>query len=142
MLTLATPPASAADQSIALTLSTPDEHCGWSRSSSTVRLTFQCDGNLVLYRISDGHAMWASGTYGKGSLTPDLLNFSHDGYMKLFAHPWYGSSLECIWGNSSAADGRLKVQDDGNVVIYTSGGTPIWHTNTYGNRQGDVRDCA
>jgi len=26
------------------------------------RLAMQADGNLVLYRVDDGHALWASGT--------------------------------------------------------------------------------
>ncbi|AUG81228.1 Putative Mannose-specific lectin [Kitasatospora sp. MMS16-BH015] len=135
------PSASAATQSIPLLLSTPDEKCGWSTSSSTVRLSFQCDGNLVLYRISDNHAMWATGTYQGNGWTPDLLSFSHEGYIKLFSHPWYGHQLECIWGDSSAAEGRVAVQDDGNLVIYTPSGTPIWDSGTYNNLQGTVHEC-
>ena len=29
--------------------------------------------------------------------------------------------------------GYVAMQDDGNFVIYDASGTPIWHTNTWGN---------
>ncbi|XP_010920490.1 mannose-specific lectin-like [Elaeis guineensis] len=55
----------------------------------------QTDCNLVLY--DSGRAVWASGTYGKGS--------------------------NCF----------LRMQSDGNLVVYGNGNTPLWASNTGGN---------
>ncbi|MDH6135284.1 hypothetical protein P3T37_004694 [Kitasatospora sp. MAA4] len=130
--------ASAADSSIALSSSTPNYSCGTQTTwwSNSVHLTFQCDGNLVLYRNSDGHAMWASGTYR--SPTPNTLDFSHLGWIELDSAT-YGCKIGS-WPNQ-APEGRAVVQDDGNFVIYNTSGVATWSSGTYNNQQGKVDEC-
>ncbi|KAG1339303.1 Mannose-specific lectin [Cocos nucifera] len=59
-------------------------------------LTMQTDCNLVLH--DSGRAIWASGTYDKGS--------------------------NCF----------LRMQSDGNLVVYGNGNNPLWASNTGGNQ--------
>ncbi|MFI9326526.1 hypothetical protein ACIGZJ_03155 [Kitasatospora sp. NPDC052868] len=123
------PSASAADQSKALVLSTPDWYPNdyVSMSSNWVHLKFQSDGNLVLYRNWDGAVLWASGTSGWG-LT--RLSWSATGYIKLYK----GNALACTIGDVAAPGGRVAVQDDGNLVIYKSNGAAVWDTGTWNNQ--------
>ena len=90
-------------------------------------LTFQGDGNLVLYKIYPTHprrALWATSTHGR---TVDVCIMQADGNLVLYdpdAHPLWASNT---YGNPGS---RLVVQDDGNVVIYRANNTPAWATNT------------
>ncbi|WP_329583974.1 hypothetical protein OG500_27105 [Kitasatospora sp. NBC_01250] len=119
---------------IPLTTATPNSRCGAEWIAYQTYLKFQCDGNLVLYRTSDNHAMWASGTYY--GYIPNLLDFAHQGYISL----WSGSDEVAEIGNISnpAPNGVVAVQDDGNMVIYNTAGQPVWQTGTYNNQQGSV----
>ncbi|WP_035844666.1 hypothetical protein [Kitasatospora azatica] len=123
---------------------TPDWTCGTSLTSNTVHLVFQCDGNLVLYRNSDGHAMWAAGS-DDGSTGfanhIDRVNFHSDGTI----HLWHLGTFpkdECTINAGAAAPfGHMSVQDDGNLVVYTDGGHAVWSSNTYNNMQGILHAC-
>lgn len=131
LLVGSSPAAMASSQSIAFGTGGRID-CNWSMTSSSVHLVFQCDGNLVLYRNSDGHAMWASGTTGFGH--PNVLIFHEDGFINLSE----GIADKCQIGTGGAT---AVVQDDGNFVFYGPGGNATWDTGTWGNRQGTVHGC-
>lgn len=97
---------------------------GQSRSSADGRfsLTYQADGNLVLYLF--GTPVWSSNTFG----SPGQAAMQTDGNFVI-----NNSSFTPIWHtNTSGHPGAfLAVQSDGNVVIYTSGiNTALWASNT------------
>lgn len=88
------------------------------------RFTYQTDGNLVLYRTSNGQPLWSSTTFGT---PPGACIMQPDGNLVVYdAHgaPIWSSVTWGQWGS------RLIVQNDGNVVIYAPDGRPLWHTNT------------
>jgi hypothetical protein len=87
-------------------------------------LNAQTDGNLVLYRRSNGQALWHTGTYGKNV---KQTIFQNDGNLVI-----YNTSNSPVWASNTERRGatKLTVQDDGNVVIYTPQGQAVWHTNT------------
>jgi pimeloyl-ACP methyl ester carboxylesterase len=100
-------------------------YAGQKRTSGDGRfeLAFQGDGNLVLYRLTDGVALWASGTYapdGEAAMQTDgnLVVYDASGV------PRWSS------GTSNYPGATLFVQNDGNVVIYDYYGYPIWATGT------------
>lgn len=90
-----------------------------------IRLVMQGDGNLVVYLINDGQysPLWASGTTGYRAPFKAVLQV--DGNLKLL-----GDDGGDRWSSGSRGLGAsLKVQDDGNVVMYSEGKV-IWATNT------------
>lgn len=90
------------------------------------KLTFQGDGNLVLY--SGGKAKWASNTNGE---SPQCAIMQSDGNFVV-----YNSSMQAKWTSNTRADAnlgsRLIIQNDGNLVIYNTSDQPIWASNTVG----------
>jgi hypothetical protein len=94
--------------------------------SGQYHLTFQADGNLVLYDA--GIAVWHTDTWDRpNKLRPICARMQEDGNLVL-----YTCSNQAAW--SSGSDGRggayLAIQDDRNVVIYTQGGDAVWATDT------------
>jgi hypothetical protein len=93
---------------------------GQSRTSSNgqFELSYQGDGNLVLYRLSDGYPLWATNTF-----TPGVVEMQHDGNLVI-----YSSGGSAIWwtGTVGYPGARLAVQSDSNLVIYDYYGFPIW----------------
>ena len=89
------------------------------------RLTYQTDGNLVLYRWDDV-PLWASGTWGTN---PGQAVMQSDGNLVV-----YQSSGRPIWASGTAgfAGAYVSVQNDGNLVIYGSSGAPLWASGTSG----------
>ena len=88
----------------------------------------QTDGNVVLYFGQDSNdrpdeppaasdARWATHT-GPGQFTPSGLIMQTDGNLVL-----YDTSNQARWasGTSNNPGAYLKMQDDGNVVIYRAG---------------------
>lgn len=90
---------------------------------STYKLIMQGDGNLVLYRKSDGKALWATGTNGKGAMRAIMQS---DGNLVL-----YTSANAAVWASNTVGNpgSFLQLQTDGNLVIY-KGTTPLWDTQT------------
>jgi len=85
----------------------------------------QQDGNLVLWSPG-GRQQWSSGSGGHTGV--EGLLQQDDGNLVI-----YGNGV--IWATNKLASGsfQLKVQNDGNVVIYNaSNGKAIWATNTAG----------
>jgi pimeloyl-ACP methyl ester carboxylesterase len=89
-------------------------------------LTYQEDGNLVLYR-HDAVPLWQSHTdgYSAGRAIMQL-----DGNLVV-----YDAYDTPIWASDTAGFGgaSLTVQNDGNVVIYSAPGAAVWSTGTSGS---------
>jgi hypothetical protein len=101
----------------------------WAESSS-VWLVQQNDGNVVLYRKSDGTALWSTGTNGHPGAATDV---SSTGNVEVVQN---GSQL---WKNpmsQTSPNAYLKVQDDANVVLYRQNtsdpANALWSTGTWG----------
>jgi pimeloyl-ACP methyl ester carboxylesterase len=98
---------------------------GASRTSSDGRfyLTYQSDGNLVLYATWDWHPMWSSGTFS----SPGNAAMQGDGNFVV-----YSGDGTPLWnsGTPGHSGANLAVQNDGNVVVYGPDGTPLWATWT------------
>ncbi len=111
------------------------------------RLSFQSDGNLVIYDALD-RPVWAANTAGRG-----VNAFQLDGCaIALRAGSethWSRGGATCPTGtltNTPAwslptsgnltilrtPESRLDWQADGNLVLYTAGGAPVWASNTNG----------
>jgi len=118
------------------TLQQADWRCNSIIRSATVKLVFQCDGNLVLYLLSNNTPLWATGTYGSGVTD---LDWSQSGYLKLLNSS--GGTVCTVGALSPAPGGIAQVQNDGNFVFYDTSGNPTWYTATYGPRQGNVDYC-
>lgn len=88
------------------------------------QLTFQGDGNLVLYclRPRGWVPRWASGTWGQ---TVTTCVMQTDGNVVL-----YNDSVP-VWSTDTWTfpGAHLAVQDDENVVVY-QGVTPVWASHT------------
>ena len=124
------------------------------------RFVFQQDGNLVLYQNGVSRALWDANTTAKftnytapgGGPTITyvthgcLTQFQPDGNLVVYGitEPYSNSYQPCrdpnvapenmtvMWrsktnGNNNAT---LRVQDDGNTVIYNAGGRAVWSTRT------------
>lgn len=103
-------------------------------ANGAAKLVHQSDGNLVLYRISDGTALWSTNTAGQPSTHAVQ---QEDGNFVL-----YNGSVP-LWnaGTFGQKGAWLKLQDDCSLVIHTTGG-PIWSTNTLCNPPQDPPpDC-
>lgn len=95
-----------------------------SSANGKYNFTFQADGNLVLYKTSNGKALWSSRTDNKPSAACIMQK---DGNLVI-----YNTNANPIWASNTDGNvgSRLSVQDDGNVVIYRSDETQVWATNT------------
>ncbi|WP_190194138.1 DUF6924 domain-containing protein [Streptomyces minutiscleroticus] len=74
----------------------------------------QHDGNVVVYRNADHCAVWATGTDFQPSVYGSEALEHHD--------------LDRAFGRP----GRLVLQEDGNLVVYSSTGQPLWASGTTG----------
>ena len=85
------------------------------------RLTYQSDGNLVLY--SGSSPLWASNTSGTTAGTTEMQG---DGNLVV-----YDGFHNAVWSSQTYgySGAFLVVQSDGNLVIYNSV-YAIWATNT------------
>jgi hypothetical protein len=86
------------------------------------RLFLQSDGNLVLRRISDSKALWASGTNGK-SVTRFV--FQSDGNLTLKT-----AAGTVVWNSNTAGSGatKLVLNTNGSLVLYRNS-TVVWSVN-------------
>ena len=83
------------------------------------RLTFQTDGNLVIYR-GDGVPVWWTGTVG---ISPSAARMQVDGNFVVYDSagraPWHTYTF----GNPGA---YLSMQNNGAFVIYAASGARLW----------------
>lgn len=95
---------------------------------------FQPDGNLVVYRISDAVAIWASNTSIKGTTNyVPAANFQ-TGTGQITGSNTNASKLmsgQSIY--SSNGWYRLTMQGDGNLVVTNKANIVTWATNTAGS---------
>lgn len=111
------------------------------------RLSLQADGNLVIYDSSN-QALWASGTNNQGVTILDLDGCAF-ALKSQTATRYYRGAPTCPtdtltnmphWSISASGtqtllrtpDARLVWQADGNLVLYTATGAPVWASNTNG----------
>lgn len=98
---------------------------GQSLHSNNGRFEFilQRDGNLVLYRTSNGFPLWASGTNGRDVR---VCAMQTDGNLVI-----YSNGGRALWssGTHRHPGSFLAVQDDANVVIYKPHHA-VWATGT------------
>jgi hypothetical protein len=92
---------------------------GRTSSNGEYTLYYQGDGNLVLYRNSNGAPLWWSGTTGPAGEAA----MQGDGNLVV-----YNSAGQPQWwsGTVGYSGAWLAVQSDGNLVIYDAYGYPIW----------------
>ena len=118
-------------------------HTYRSAGGSGTVLDMQADGNLVLH-AADGSVLWHAGTYGNPGAG---LRVQNDGNVVLYrtngSAAWYtgwdrtslfpGDALS-TGQQVTSADGRysLVLQPDGNAVVYTASGRPLFFTGSYG----------
>jgi hypothetical protein len=83
----------------------------------------QSDGNLVLYRLANHHALWATGTNGQ-----DVKRAIMQGDGNLVLYTFDGQP---VWASNTAGKigSFLVMQNDGNVVIYQPN-VPVWASET------------
>jgi hypothetical protein len=88
-------------------------------------LTYQTDGNLVLYGPG-GVPRWSTQTFS----IPGYTEMQNDGNFVV-----YVSSGIPLWASNSSGslNSRLVVQNDGNVVIFTSRNVVAWSSGTGGS---------
>ncbi len=89
-------------------------------ASRRFRLTYQVDGNLVLYDDRDGVALWATHT---GGTSGGQALLQTDGNFVVYDRDGAVLWMSQTGGNPNA---YLVVQDDGNLVIYSADDQPIW----------------
>ena len=87
------------------------------------QLILQSDGNLVIYRLSNHHALWSSKTNGQDAMRAIMQS---DGNFVL-----YGFHSNALWasGTNGKAGAFLDMQSDGNLVIYIPN-VPAWSSGT------------
>lgn len=100
---------------------------GQSRLSTDgrFRLVYQFDGNLVLYRVANGSALWSSNTGGSSAGQTAMQG---DG--NLVVYDQGGVARWASYTGTSAT--RLVVQNDGNLVIRDAADHPLWDSKTGG----------
>jgi hypothetical protein len=93
-------------------------------SDGRFKLVMQIDGNLVLYKLESGQALWATGTDGQDV---EFCIMQSDGNLVLYLE----GSGRPVWASNTAGnpDSFLVVQNDGNLVVYKPN-CPIWATGT------------
>jgi len=91
-----------------------------------ITLLMQRDGNLVLY-CAGGTPVWHSNTWYWETESRSLV-IKNTGDMKVVDKNQIERWSSNTEGNTEGV--TLVAQDDNNLVLYTRGGVPIWHTNT------------
>jgi surface antigen len=94
------------------------------------QLWMQGDGNLVEYR--NGKALWDPTNPGTAGHPGAYAVLQGDGNFVVYPPGWYAWS-STTQGNSGD---HLNLQDDGNLVIYSASGSPLWATMTGDAPQG------
>lgn len=89
--------------------------------SGVYTLIFQGDGNLVLYKSGQTKAVWASGSTlcSPTPYSPLYTRFQPDGNLVVYSSIANTPTAQWDTNTQNHPDAVLKVQDDGNVVIYT-----------------------
>jgi len=81
-------------------------------------LTFQNDGNLVIYNKRNNAAIWDSKTTNSGQKA--LMQY--DGNLVIYN----ANNIAVFSTNTKNRGNILMMQDDGNLVIYNKSKSPVW----------------
>jgi hypothetical protein len=96
-------------------------------SNEIAKLTFESNGNLVLYTMNGANLKpaWSSNTAGRGGAR--VVFQGSDGNLVI-----YTNDNKPIWASNTAGQSvtRLTLQRDGNLVIYDGANRPKWASNT------------
>ncbi|EFJ37163.1 hypothetical protein SELMODRAFT_403316 [Selaginella moellendorffii] len=87
----------------------------------------QGDGNMCLYpsaKPDSAHCLWASGSWHKGF---DCLVTPNG---QLVVRSKFGEAVYTSPGHFPEDIYKLVVENDGDMVLYSSKDVPVWHTNT------------
>lgn len=86
-------------------------------------LTFQADGNLVLYS-NDRRILWSPNTYNKGCR---FAKMQQDGNFVI-----YDNYANAKWASNTAGNpgAYLELQDGGNLCLFRADGHLLWSTKT------------
>ncbi|WP_042366431.1 hypothetical protein [Streptacidiphilus neutrinimicus] len=102
--------------------------------SPTITLKMQTDGNLVLYCVADGSAVWATGTnlsWSQQSSNYRKVQFQRNGNMTIWNFNESTGSQTPAWNTNTPNAYEAIVQVDGNFVIYDGSGNALWSSGTY-----------
>jgi hypothetical protein len=94
----------------------------------------QGDCNFVIYRsrhFVPRNALWSSGTSRNNCRNPILVN-QNDGNVVIY-NRGVANANNAIWStgtNSGSQCYSFVMQDDGNLVLYTSDFRPVWSSGT------------
>lgn len=100
---------------------------GTSLTSSSVRLTMQADGNLVLTALASGKTLWSSATSGNPGA---YAQFGTDGNLAV-----YTASGTSKWstGLTATTGATLQIRNDSTLAVVASdGSTALWKQGTAG----------
>lgn len=101
---------------------------GTSLTSSTVRLTMQADGNLVLTGLATGKQIWASGTVGNPGA---YAKFAADGNLAVYTP---AGVSKWTTGLTATAGATFRVRADSTVaVVAADDSTVLWKQGTAGS---------
>ncbi|WP_344466960.1 hypothetical protein [Kitasatospora kazusensis] len=115
-------------------------HPGDTAYAAHTRLVMQTDGNLVLYSLNTGIALWSTRTNGHLGAWATMQS---DGSLVVYTpktdaggnpvYPTPGSSSDALWtsGTAGSVGAHATVQADCNFVIYNTANTAIWNSGTY-----------
>ncbi|WP_371502316.1 DUF6531 domain-containing protein [Kitasatospora sp. NBC_00374] len=94
-------------------------------ASNSTRLIMQADGNLVLYAIDTGLAVWSSGTAGHPGAHATM---QADGNLVVASAD--GTTL---WSTNTGGNtgAYAKVQDTGSLVVLDTAQKALWSSGTY-----------
>ncbi|MFD7905127.1 trypsin-like serine protease [Kitasatospora sp. NPDC059747] len=105
----------------------------WREGPASV-LEVQKDGNVVLYRRSDGAALWASGTANNPGAWAFMQTDGNFVVYKADGNPAAGTGGLWASGTYMFGGSHLKLQDDGKLVMFKSGdetlATTVWSNAT------------
>ncbi|MEZ5402026.1 MAG: M12 family metallopeptidase [Bryobacteraceae bacterium] len=89
------------------------------------RLTYQGDGNLVLYRVEGAIPRWASGTFTPG---PGSVVMQTDGNLVIYGP----NGAQWASGTNHAANmnAEFVLKDDGVMAIVDTGRNEVWKSTT------------
>jgi hypothetical protein len=92
--------------------------------SGWLRLVLQDDGDLVLYRVQLGAALWSSKTDGQ---PVGRLVMQRDGNLVAFSPQGEPRWSTATTGNPGAT---AVLRDDGNFAVMSAAGVPLWSSHS------------
>ncbi|MFG2132121.1 RHS repeat-associated core domain-containing protein [Streptomyces sp. NPDC048751] len=100
---------------------------GTSLTSSSVRLTMQADGNLVLTALASGKTVWSSGTSGNAGA---YAQFGTDGNLAVYTA---AGASKWSTGLTATTGATLQVRADSTLAVVASDGKAVpWKQGTAG----------